>query len=125
MDKNPKNSFYFIHPDDDKKDVFLFEESNHRWSTLRNYAKGRKEELETQFLLCIGVNGGEWDKGYYSNTIYYTDKSHYLKPGPREPRNKPHYVMAKVIIPHLIYDIKADRVYRLKCRLRNFNEVIE
>lgn len=120
MKQNPKNSFYFIHPDDDDKHVFLFEESNHRWSTLRNYAKNREQHKDKRFLLIIGVNGGSWDKGIYSNSLYTTIGGNVV----RTEAFKSEVIPKRILIPHVIYDIHKDKVYRLKMRLRSFTEIV-
>lgn len=104
---NTKNAFYFRHPFDEKQHVYLYEESNHRWSTLRNFAAKRtKNYKDSKFLLLLGIRGGEWDSGFYSDTIYSHCKG-------------------KVLAPHVIYDIEKDKVYRLKMRLRDFGEVMK
>jgi len=95
--RNEKNLLYYIPIHGFHKDkIFLFEESNHRWSSLRNFAAGRNNITEQNYLLLTNINGGTWEYWKYSEDIYHID----------------------IPIPHVLYDIKRDKVYRLKCRLR-------
>lgn len=78
---------------------YLYKESNKRFQTIRNFAKNRPEQFQkSKYLLIAGMNGDQWEKGIYS----FTPTHHALK------------------LPHIIYDLKTDKIYQLEGQLWKF-----